>query len=92
MSEDLLDAECVINQLSNKNVIVSYAWRNTNPDDNTYSANFDRPSTNGIVTLSIIKRSGYFYVPRSSVAVLSRIYTFDPSSIFTNCAIAKILP
>ena len=87
MSQDLLDADCVIGHLCGQNVISMTAWRNTNPSDNEFPAYFDRPSTNGRISLWIIRRSGNFFVSRSSVAVLSCRHRFDPSGIYTACAV-----
>jgi len=87
LSTDLLDADCVITQLCKQNVISMAAWRNTNPSDNEFLAYFDRPASNGRIGLWIIKRSGRFFVSRSGVTILSNRYRFDPSGIFTMCAV-----
>jgi hypothetical protein len=87
MNEDLLSADCVINQLVGLNVIKIRTWRGSNPDDHIYDVIFDGTKEKvNAVTLQIIIRSGQYYTNRSRVTILARLHHFDPEPILTGCA------
>ncbi|GHV80508.1 hypothetical protein AGMMS49944_22990 [Spirochaetia bacterium] len=88
MTEDLLDAECVIGQLCDQNVISRASWKNSHPNDQEYSVYFNHLGSVGEIHLWIIKRSGEFYISRSLITILSCRHRFNADTIFTLCKVA----
>jgi hypothetical protein len=91
MTDDLLDAECVIHHLCNRRVIVMRDWKSrhfTSRDSFDYSVYFDRPDTHGDVRLQIISRETCYFVPRSLVKILSFRLRFNAESIYQECMVA----
>jgi hypothetical protein len=59
VNKDLLDADCVIQHLCNKNIISFIEWRSQHPNDQNYNVYFNPISDKaGDIGLNIIKRSG----------------------------------
>jgi hypothetical protein len=84
---DLLDAECVIQDLYNQKIISLCKWQHGHPNDQNYPIYFNRSEGVGIIILDIIKRSGQYYIPRSRINILSSSYEFSTDAIYSKCAI-----
>lgn len=87
---DLLDADCTITKLCSLQIINNRSWKTQQGMDIQvdYSILFDNPNNKGDVRLQILKRAGNYYVPRSIINILAVRHRFDPSNIFTECAVA----
>ena len=89
MTQDLLDADCVITHLCALNIISNRSWKSQqlNNAEADYSVFFDNPNNNGDVRLQIIKRDEDYYVPRSTIKILALRHRINPINILTECAI-----
>ena len=91
MTDDLLDAECVIQHLCNQRVISMIDWKSShlhNQDAFDYSVYFDQPDTHSDIRMQIISRGARYFIPRSLVKILSFRYRFNAESIYLECAVA----
>jgi hypothetical protein len=88
MTEDLLDAECVIRHLGDQSIISICDWKNKHPNNQDYQVFFDHPGgTTGDIGLHIIKRSGQYFISRSLVTILSYRHRFNADHIYSECAV-----
>lgn len=90
MNNDLLDANCVIQHLTNFGMILHRQWTDNQinpPDYSEYAVYFNNPNNNGDIRLQIITRSGRHLVSSSIIKILSHRHHFNADVIFTNCAI-----
>ena len=99
MTEELLDATCVIEQLCSQKIIAPCStldWYSLHPNDcerpvyfASHADNIDNDKTKpkGDVCLQIIKRSGNYYTPRSRINNLSIKYKIDTDIIYSACSV-----
>ena len=91
MTDDLLDADCVIVHLENLGIIQNLDWKNPQSafiKSSEYPVFFENQKSNGDIRLQIIIRSGNHYVSRSIVKILARRHRFNAETILSKCAIA----
>ena len=86
MTDDLLNAECVLRHLENLKIISMREWQDRNISDHDYSIYFDNPQKPGDIRLQIIKRKESCYIPRSIIKILSYRHSFNPDNIFFECS------
>jgi len=88
MTDELLNAECVIEHLNKKQLIMMRDWQNQHPADQDYTIYFNNPNNlNADIGVYIIKRSGKYFVLRSLVNILSYRHSFNAHNIYIECAI-----
>ena len=87
MSDDLLNAECVIRHLQDLEVILLGEWQDRNPSDHDYSVYFENPKKPGDVRLQIIKLKERYFIPRSIINILSYRHAFNTDNIFSECSL-----
>jgi len=88
VTNDLLDADCVIRHLHDLKIIAMRIWRDTNPDDHDYSLDFDNPKRIGNIRLQIVKRKERYFIPRSIINILSCRHRFNAGGIYSECSVA----
>ena len=87
MTNDLLNAECVLLHLENLNIILMREWKDRNPSNHDYSIYFENPKKPGDVRLQIIKRREMYFVPKSLVNILSYRHSFSVDNIYSECSV-----
>ena len=87
MSDDLLNAECVIRHLQNLQVISLNEWKDWNPNDHDYSVYFDNPKRPEDIRLQIIKRKERYFIPKSIISILSCRHSFGVDNIYSECSV-----
>jgi hypothetical protein len=85
LNDDLLNAECVIRHLQELQIISLREWQDRNPSDHKYSIYFTNPKENGDISLQIIKQKDRYFIPRSTIRILSYRHAFDTENIFSEC-------
>jgi hypothetical protein len=91
VTEDLLDAECVIRHLCDRRIISMRDWKSRHfleQDSFDYSVYFDQPDNHGDVRIQIIGRKTQYFIPRSLVKILSFRYRFNAEHIYSECMTA----
>ena len=85
---DLLNADCVMQHLSDSNIISLVEWKREHPNDQAYNVYFNRPiGLTSDVIINFIKRAGIYYISCSQIRLLSYKLRFNADNIFRNCAI-----
>jgi hypothetical protein len=87
LSDDLLNAECVIQHLKKLQIISLGKWQDQNPVDHDYSVYFEGLKKPGDVRLQIIKRKEKYFIPRSIINILSCRHSFGAEIIYSECSV-----
>jgi len=85
--DDLLTAACVLQHLKNLQIISMSKWQDENPSDHDYSIFFYNPKKHGDIGLQIIKRKEKYYIPRSTINILSCRHSFNADVIYSECSV-----
>lgn len=97
MNNDLLDAECVIQQLRTQNVIL-LKDRRLLSDSESVEVQFDVRNKTAVITVQFVKRTGQYFVPCTRIRILACKYGIKADIIYQMCRVEhnkdsdKILP
>jgi hypothetical protein len=82
-----LNAECVIAQLYEKNIIEQADWKRPGIPNNNYTAVFSRGGSNGVIVFDIEVSGSLYYISQSRVRIIAARYCFNADDLFTACAV-----